>query len=221
MNSVAEALRRLQAIDTCALSDALDRLGLSGQITGLRREAGTGRIAGVAVTMKLGVGDPPPGPPRHLGTSAIEASDVHSIIVVEQRTGVEAGCWGGLLTRGAQKAGVRAVIADGPVRDIDEARDLGFPIFTNQLTCYTARSRVVEKGTNVLVEIGAVVVSPGDYIVADGSAVIVIQPTNLDAVLEAAEDICQREAGMIAEIERGTRMSDVLAGNYENMLKKV
>jgi regulator of RNase E activity RraA len=51
--------------------------------------------------------------------------------------------------------------------------------------------------------------------------VIVIQPANLDAVLEAAEDICRREAGMLAEIERGTRMSDVLAGNYENMLKKV
>ena len=221
MSELTETLARLSAIDTCALSDALDKLGLTGQVTGLRRESGAGRIAGIAVTVKLGTGDPPPGPPKHLGTTAIEAADEHSIIVVEQRTGVEAGCWGGLLTRGARHANVRAVVADGPVRDIDEARDLGFPIFTNRLTCYTARSRVVEKGTNVPVEIGAVVVAPGDYIVADGSAVIVIQPTNLDAVLEAAEDICQREAGMIAEIERGTRMSDVLAGNYENMLKKV
>jgi hypothetical protein len=46
---------------------------------------------------------------------------------------------------GRAEGGVRAVIADGPVRDIDEARDLGFPIFTNRLTCYTARSRVVER----------------------------------------------------------------------------
>ena len=116
MSTLTETLARLSAIDTCALSDALDKLGLSGQVTGLRRESGEGRVAGVAVTVKLGTGDPPPGPPSHLGTKAIEASDEHSIIVVEQRSGVEAGCWGGLLTRGARLAGVRAVVADGPVQ---------------------------------------------------------------------------------------------------------
>jgi regulator of RNase E activity RraA len=217
--STEDTLNRLAAIDSCALSDALDKLGLKGQVTGLRREAGAGRVAGVAVTVKLGTGDPPPGPPTHLGCNAIEASDAHSIIVVEQRTGVEAGCWGGLLTRGAKQARVRAVVADGPVRDIDEARDLDFPIFTNKLTCFTARARVVEKATNVPVRIGDVTVQPGDFIVADGSAVIVIRPDDVARVLEAAETIVAREAAMIAEIGRGTRMGAVLGGNYENMLK--
>jgi regulator of RNase E activity RraA len=220
MSEVTETLARLSAMDTCALSDALDKLGLAGQVTGLRRESGQGRIAGVAVTVKLGTGDPPPGPPSHLGTRAIEASDEHSVIVIEQRTGVEAGCWGGLLTRGARHVNVRAVVADGPVRDIDEARELEFPIFTNRLTCFTARSRVVEKATNVPVEIGGVTVNPGDYIVADGSAVIVIRPENVAVVLAAAEDICAREAAMIAEMAKGTPMSDVLGGNYEHMLRK-
>lgn len=220
MTKLTETLARLSAIDTCALSDALDRLGLQGQITGLRRESGEGRVAGVAVTVKLGTGDPPPGPPKHLGTTAIEASDEHSIIVVEQRTGENAGCWGGLLTRGARHANVRAVIADGPVRDIDEARELQFPIFTNKLTCFTARARVVEKATNVPVEIGDVTVYPGSYIVADGSAVIVIDPDNVEAVLEAGEMIIAREAAMIAEMAKGTALSEVLGGNYENMLKK-
>lgn len=219
MSTLTETLARLSAIDTCALSDALDKLGLSGQVTGLRRESGEGRVAGVAVTVKLGTGDPPPGPPSHLGTKAIEASDEHSIIVVEQRSGVEAGCWGGLLTRGARLARVRAVVADGPVRDIDEARELEFPIFTNRLTCLTARARVVEKATNVPVEIGSVTVHPGDYIVADGSAVIAIRPENAIAALAAAEDICAREAAMIAEMAKGTKMSEVLGGNYEHMLR--
>jgi len=220
MSDLAARLARLSAIDTCALSDALDKLGLSGQVTGLRRESGAGRVAGVAVTVKLGTGDPPPGPPKHLGTTAIEASDEHSVIVVEQRTGVEAGCWGGLLTRGARHAYVRAVVADGPVRDIDEARELEFPIFTNKLTCFTARARVVEKATNVPVRIGSVTVHPGDYVVADDSAVIVIRPDSVDAVLKAAEDICAREAAMIAEMAKGTAMSEVLGGNYEHMLRK-
>ncbi|MDB5682825.1 MAG: demethylmenaquinone methyltransferase [Sphingomonas bacterium] len=217
---MSDILERLVAIDTCALSDALDKLGLGGQVTGLRRESGAGRIAGVAVTVRLGTGAPPPGPATHLGTKAIEASGDRTVIVVEQRTGVDAGCWGGLLTRGARHAGVRGVIADGPVRDIDEARDLDFPIFTNQLTCLTARGRVVEKATNVPVRIGEVTVEPGDLIVADGSAVIVIRPGDAEAVLAAAEAIVAREAAMIAEIAKGTAMSEVLGGNYEHMLEK-
>jgi regulator of RNase E activity RraA len=45
------------------------------------------RIAGHIVTMKLGMGEPPPGPVRHLGTMAIEAASPGDVIVVEQRTG--------------------------------------------------------------------------------------------------------------------------------------
>ena len=220
MSTVATTLDRLAAIDTCALSDALDKLGLGGQVTGLPRESGAGRVAGVAVTMKLGTGDPPPGPPVHLGVKAIQAADENSIIVIEQRTGHNAGCWGGLLTRGAIHAKVRAVVADGPVRDIDEARELGFPVFTNRLTCFTARARVVEKATNVPVEIGDVTVSPGDFVIADGAAVIVISPDNVEQVLSTAEDIVAREAAMIAAMNDGVPLHDVLGGNYEHMLKK-
>ena len=103
---------------------------------------------------------------------------------------------------------------------LDEARDLDFPIFTNRLTCLTARGRVVEKATNVPVLIGQVTVSPGDYLVADGSAVIVIPPDQVEAVLEAAEAIVAREALMIAEIARDVRISEVMGGNYEHMLEK-
>jgi len=220
MSDPTKILARLAAIDCCALSDALDKLGMAGQVTGLPRESGRGRLAGIAVTVRLGTGDPPPGPPRHLGTMAIEAADALTVIMVEQRTGVEAGCWGGLLTRGAIQAGVRGVIADGPVRDIDEARELDFPIFTNRLTCLTARNRVVEKETNGPIRIGDVTVHPGDYVVADGSAVIIISPDKVMAVLDAAEAIVAREAAMIAQIESGTTMSAVLGGNYEHMLEK-
>jgi regulator of RNase E activity RraA len=171
-----------------------------------------------AVTVLLGSGSPPAGPPRHLGTTAIEQSDGSNVIVVEQRTGVEAGCWGGLLTLGAKVRGVAGVVADGPVRDIDEARDMDFPIFTNKTTSLTARGRVVELGTNVPVTIGAVTVQPGDFVAADDSAVIFIAPENIEAVLQVAEEIVAREAAMADAIRRGVRISQVMGGAYENML---
>lgn len=210
---------RLRRLDCCAVSDAMDRLKIAGQVTSLTQRAGAGRIAGRAVTVRLGTGDPPPGPPRHLGTTAIESAGPDSIIVVEQRTGVEAGCWGGLLTLGAKVRGVAGVIADGPVRDIDEARGYDFPTFTNRTTCRTARGRVVEKETNGPVTICDLTVEPGDYVVADQSACLFIKPADIDRVLASAEEIVAREAAMAKAILAGTPISEVMGGNYEHMLE--
>lgn len=132
-------MERLGRLDTCAVSDAMDKLGLEGVVTGLAQVSIPRRIAGRAVTMKLGVGAPPPGPVRHLGTHG-------------DRVGVE--------------------------------------------------------------------VRPGDYVLADDSAVIFIRPDDLAAVLEAAEAIAAREAAMITALETGRPISEVMGANYEHMLRR-
>ncbi|HWQ09898.1 MAG TPA: hypothetical protein VN436_12340 [Holophaga sp.] len=210
---------RLRNLDACAVSDALDKLGLPGVVTGLQHRSGAGRIAGRAVTMKVGVGAPPPGPPRHLGCAAIALAGPDDVIVVEQRSGVEAGCWGGLLTLGAQARGVAGVVADGPLRDVDEAMECGFPIYSRSLTSFTARGRVVELGTQVPVAIGAVTVQPGDYVLADRSAAVFIPAGKIERVLEAAETIAAREASMARAIRAGTPIGQVMDGSYEHMLR--
>ncbi len=222
-------LQRLRRLDACAVSDALDKLGLPGAVTGLPlRSAGPGgnsRIAGRAITMKVGPGQPPPGPPKHLGCSAIEQGGPDHIIVVEQRSGLEAGCWGGLLTLGAKVRGIAGVVADGPLRDVDEAIAYEFPIYSRSLTSRTARGRVVELGTQVPVTIGAeqggqVTVQPGDYLLVDRSAVIVIAAADIERVLEAAETIVAKEAAMAKAILSGTPIGAVMGGNYEHMLEQ-
>lgn len=222
-------LQRLRRLDACAVSDALDKLGLPGAVTGLPlRSAGPGgnsRIAGRAITMKVGPGQPPPGPPKHLGCSAIEQGGPEHIIVVEQRSGLEAGCWGGLLTLGAKVRGIAGVVADGPLRDVDEAIAYEFPIYSRSLTSRTARGRVVELGTQVPVAIGAeqggqVTVQPGDYLLVDRSAVIVIAAADIERVLEAAETIVAKEAAMAKAILSGTPIGAVMGGNYEHMLEQ-
>lgn len=212
-------VQRLRRLDACAVSDALDKLGLPGAVTGLPQRSGPGRIAGRAVTMKVGPGQPPPGPPVHLGCTAIALAGPDDVIVVEQRSGVEAGCWGGLLTLGALVRGVAGVVADGPLRDADEAMALDFPVFARSLTSRTARGRVVELGTQVPVQIGEVPVHPGDYVLADRSAVIVIAAARIAAVLDAAEAIAAREAAMAKAILAGTPIAQVMGGAYERMLE--
>lgn len=222
------AIQRLRRLDACAVSDALDKLGLPGAVTGLPlRSAGAGgnsRIAGRAITMKVGPGQPPPGPPKHLGCTAIGLGGPDHIIVVEQRSGVEAGCWGGLLTLGAKVRGLAGVVADGPLRDVDEAIAYEFPIYSRSLTARTARGRVVELGTQIPVTIGAevggqVTVHPGDCVLADRSAVIVIAAADIERVLDAAEMIVAKEAAMAKAILSGTPIGEVMGGNYEHMLE--
>jgi 4-hydroxy-4-methyl-2-oxoglutarate aldolase len=219
LSAVQERVARLRRLDACAVSDAFDRLKLSGVVAGVPRQSGAGRIAGVAVTVKLDAGSVSAGPPRHLGTAAIEIAGPENVIVVEQRTGIEAGCWGGLLTLGAKVRGVAGVVADGPVRDIDEARMYDFPIFTRALTATTARGRVVEHSTNAVVNAWGVTVNPGDYVIADASAVIFIAAADIEQVLEVAESIATREASMAKAILAGVPISKVMGGDYETMLK--
>lgn len=215
----AERVRRLRALDACAVSDALDRLKLPGIEPNVPQQSGSGRIAGAIVTLSVGMGAPPPGPPRHLGTAAIESASADHIIVIAQRSGIDAGCWGGLLTLAAQLKGVAGVIADGPVRDIDEAHAQGFPIFARKLTARTARGRVVELGTNVRIDPWDHPVDPEDFVIADRSGVAFIAAEHIDRVLEAAEAIAAREVRMAEALRSGGAPTAVLAGNYENMLK--
>uniref|UniRef100_A0A071MGU9 Putative 4-hydroxy-4-methyl-2-oxoglutarate aldolase n=1 Tax=Burkholderia cenocepacia TaxID=95486 RepID=A0A071MGU9_9BURK len=210
---------RLRRLDCCAVSDAMDRLGLEGSVSGLAQLSGDARIAGRVVTVKLGTGEPPPVPPVHLGCNAIETAGAFDVIVVEQRSGVEAGSWGGLLTLGAKVRGVAGVIADGLVRDIDEALAYGFPVFARGTTAKTARGRVVEMGTGVSVQIGALHVEAGDYVIADRSATIFIRAADIERVLDAAEAIVVKELAMAKALLDGTPISQVMGGAYEHMLK--
>jgi regulator of RNase E activity RraA len=177
--------------------------------------------------MKVGPGKPPPGPPVHLGCTAIAHAGPGHIIVVEQRSGVEAGCWGGLLTLGAKMRGTEGVVADGPLRDVDEAIGYRFPVFSRSLTSRTARGRVVELGTQIPVTIGTspdaggqVTVHPGDYVLADRSAVIIIPQADIERVLQTAEMIVAKEAAMAKAILAGTPIGEVMGGSYEHMLER-
>ncbi len=212
-------LARLGKLDSCAVSDALDKLGLKGSVTGIERFSTDRRIVGQVLTVKLDRAEGRTNT-RHLCTAAIEAANPGDIIVIEQRTGLDAASWGGNLSIGAQVKGVAGVIVEGPVRDLDDSRRLDFPVFARSHTARTARGRIVEVAANEPVIVGDVTVSPGDYAIADASAVVFVAQADIERVLEAAEAIMQREEAMAQAIRSGTPISQVMGTSYEHMLKK-
>ena len=214
-----ELVSRLSRLDTCAVSDALDKLGLAGAVTGIHRFSTDRRIAGRVQTVTLALAGGTSGPPRHLCTQAIERAAPGDLIVVEQRTGVDAAAWGGNLSLGAQVRGVAGVIVDGPVRDIDDSRRLDFPVFARGRTARTARGRIVEVATNEPITVADICVSPGDYAIADGSAVVFVARVEIQRVVETAESIMQKEEAVAAAIREGRPISQVMGASYEHMLK--
>ena len=227
MTQASDPVTRLRRLDACAVSDALDKLHTSGATGGLRQLASERRIAGRVTTVKLGsvaevqaAGMQQAAPARHLCAAAIEASGPDSVIVVEQRTGIEAGSWGGLLTLGAKLRQIAGVISDGLVRDIDEARQYDFPVFARGLTTRTARGRVAELATHADITVGAITVRDGDYVIADNSGVVFIAAAQIDAVLGIAEQIVAREAAMAKALLGGQPITQVMGANYEHMLER-
>jgi 4-hydroxy-4-methyl-2-oxoglutarate aldolase len=215
-----DIVTRLQQLDTPAVSDALDRLELPGRVTHLRRLTTEKRVAGQVLTVKLGTGAALGGPPRHLCTSAVEAANAGDVLVIEQRSGIEAAGWGGILSNGAKVKGIAGVICDGPVRDVDESRDLDFAVFAERPVPTTARGRIVEEAFNEPVSIGDATVTPGDYVLADGSGICFLLQDRTQDILEVAEMVAQREALMTKAVLAGEPISEVMGADYEDMLRK-
>lgn len=212
-------VERLSVLDACAVSDAKDSLGLPAAITGLGRQSGDGLLVGVVKTVQLVEGVPPADTPKvHLGSRAIVAATSETVIVVAH-PGIDAGGWGGVLSTGAQLAGVRGVVVDGPTRDRDEAAGLGFPIFARGTTARTARGRVYERATGETIEIAGQSINDGDYVIADGSGVVFISSNDIERVLTAAEGIARKEAAMVASLREGNPITAVMGADYETMLE--
>jgi regulator of RNase E activity RraA len=213
-------LERLAKLDTCTVSDALDSLALKGATWGVRPQWPCPRIAGRAVTMKI----KPVGlqqPAQHLGSAAIESAKAGDIIVIDNGGRLEFSTWGGLLSLSARLKGIAGVVIDGACRDIDEARELEFPVYARGVVPMTARGRVMQESFNREVQFAGVQVHPGDLVIADGSGVVIVPSEKEQEVVTAAEAVFQKEAEMAAGIRKGFSALEMLEKlGYEQMLDR-
>ena len=146
---------RLPQVDACAVSDALDKLGLPSAVSGLDPALPTSasRAEVVTVPAREGRRRPLAPAPAH----AIEAAQPGDVIVIEQRTGIDAAMGEEPVARGAAPR-VSGVIIEGPGRDIDGLA-IRLPGVRTHPYRRTARGRIVETGTNVPITVGEVTVS--------------------------------------------------------------
>src|SRR5438309_7218257 len=209
---------RLGRLDTCGVSDALDRLALQGVVLGSRPMWPCPRIAGQVITVRLRRAEPGEHSPRHLGTAAIEAGGPGTVIVIEHHDREDAAGWGGILSLAARMKGIEGVIVDGTCRDIDDSRDAGFPVYARAATPMTARGRVVEASMGEPIRVGDLLVQPGDYVIADWSGAVFVSGTRAEEIVSTAESLALREAPMAEAVRAGRSVVEVMGASYESML---
>jgi 4-hydroxy-4-methyl-2-oxoglutarate aldolase len=220
-DSQADLAVRLDGLDVCAISDALDALRLPGAVAGILPVWEGARVAGRVITMTVTTA-PGQRAERHLGAAAIDRARPGEVIVVHQQRAPDgalpSAAWGGLLARAAQLRGIGGVVIDGACRDVDEIRELGLPVSARAVLPFTARRRCIETAVGADVVIDRVTIASGDVVVADATGTVFVRAADLDAVIARARRLLARERLMIADLAAGAAASDVLGRDYEDIL---
>jgi regulator of RNase E activity RraA len=184
-----------QKVATASVADAVDKIcGKRGYMNSeIKPRINDKRVAGPAATVLEAATDEFL-PPQH-ALDLIDEAPAGSVIVISIAGGyADVAVWGGLMTAGAVANGHAGAILDGGVRDLTEIRrDYGFPIYARSVSPGTTLGRFKTIASQVPVEVGGIVVHPGDIIVADIDGVVVVPKDKAPDVLKMAQDIDARE----------------------------
>jgi 4-hydroxy-4-methyl-2-oxoglutarate aldolase len=200
----ADLVGRFAQLPTSAVSDALDRLGLPGQVDGLRPMLPGARLCGQAVTLRympVGVAGGTVGDFLHLAAAG-------DVLCVDNRGRLDCTVWGNILTEAAKARGIAGTVIDGVNRDVGESRAYGYPIWSRGSHSRTGKDRVVLEGANVPIVLGLVRVDPGDLVCADDSCVVVVPRARAADALAIAEEIEAKEALILQDIRAGLDLAE-------------
>lgn len=190
---------------SCVFADSQYRQGIMASAI---KPPFPAKIVGQAVTVQLSAGD------LVDPLKALEMGQAGDVIVVDAGGDTETSVCGGLMGGLAKNRGIRGMIIDGAARDIDELRDIGWPVWARAIvprgthTMFSGRKD--ELSINVPITCGGVPVNPGDFVVADEIGVAVIPGERAEEVLKAAREQAQREQATREWVAKGKTVEDLL-----------
>jgi regulator of RNase E activity RraA len=192
-------LARLAALSCTDLSDAMDRLGIPGQCSGIMPLDRSFHVVGRAWTLRYGT----VGQDRGSVGDYIDDLGAGDVVVIDNQGRCDATVWGDLLTSTASRRKVAGTVIDGICRDVDRALTLGYPLFSRGNWMRTGKDRVRVEETQGPVTIGGVRVEAGDWLRGDGDGVVAVPQARIDSVIAAAREIHDAEEHIRAAIEGG------------------
>jgi 4-hydroxy-4-methyl-2-oxoglutarate aldolase len=127
--------------------------------------------------------------------AAIAHAEPGDVLVLTSEEPGPVALVGELLATQAHVRGVAAILVDGSVRDLDELRTIGLPIWARWVRASGATKGTVGK-LDVPVAVGGAAIAPGDLVVLDGDGVMALSRARVDEVVSVARERAEREAAM-------------------------
>jgi 3-hexulose-6-phosphate synthase/6-phospho-3-hexuloisomerase len=193
-----EMIAIFREVSTPNISDAMHRKGAMRGILPINLGS---KIVGRAITVQTFAGD---------WAKPVEAIDLcgpGDVLVIYNASNFVAP-WGGLATLSSKNRGIEGVVIDGAVRDVDEIRELNYPIFSSGITPNAGDPKGMGE-INSEITCGGQMVRPGDYIVGDESGVVVIPKERAYEISRRAKEVQKMESRLYEEIRRGKTLSTV------------
>ncbi|MBU8536690.1 RraA family protein [Falsiroseomonas tokyonensis] len=212
-----DLLDRYGRLYTGAVSDVLREHALMDQalpmrIQPLRPEQPC--TAGFAFTAKSAPNTQVTGE-MTLRSAMLEAMGEGHFVVWDAGGAEDSTAWGGVMTAAAKARGVRGAAIDGGVRDTRQVMDADFPVFCRFRHPNAALGRAMLSHFQVPLRIGAVMVHPGDIVVADMDGVVVVPRALALPMLERCEEILGLEREIFGWIAQGDSVAEISAkGGY-------
>ncbi|KAF4961865.1 hypothetical protein F66182_18223, partial [Fusarium sp. NRRL 66182] len=185
-----ELVELLTGLDSPAISDALDKLGIQGQALNLMPLSNNNKVTiGPAFTVRY---LPASSPPGSVG-DFIDDVATGDVVVIDNGGRKDCTVWGDIMTQYAGLRGIAGTVIDGVCRDVNRAISDDYPIFTVGRWMRTGKDRVQVGGINESIGVGKVRVEPRDIVVADANGVVIIPRERVREVNEVARIIEKSE----------------------------
>ncbi len=194
----------LKTYNTPNVSDALDKLGISGQAYGIKPlQFGTRAVGPVFTVKYLPAGLVKTGAGQYL-------DDVPEgyVVVLDNEGRTDCTSWGDIMTKVAIRNKVAGTVINGVCRDVDVILGLKYPMFSKGYYMRTGKDRSAQAAVNVPVSVGGCAVYPEDIAVADESGVIFVPVSKLDQVLELIRNVYAAEEKIEEAVNNGMRLDE-------------
>lgn len=160
------------------------------------------RVAGPARTVRCGQDD------NRAVHAAMDRLQPGEVLVVTMPEPAPVGLVGELLATQAKLRGAAGLLVDAAVRDTDELRRLGLPVWARWVRVRGA-AKLAPGELDLPVTVGGASIAPGDVVVLDADGAVVVPAAALEATVTAVQHRLDNEAALRERFQRGELSYDI------------